>query len=1561
MCASLVRGDNITEIPSAKCQHRHINTGCRWNMRLVFVVIWCIFLIVDFQVTNVDIPSDIPEHTKIEQTQSSLQGKETVSNVQATETFTPSSSLGTSLPADQSETSSIIEGTFSSTHVEPSFTDIQGTSQTEQHLTESATQSASVVQSEVVLQDAHSEVETDTENGKSTEDSVVPTNDPVEQSENVGTEDFQKVKESVKVTETEVKDTEEAKVTENVKVTEESEKDKEPSQNITQFKEKEETSQESLTDSQYQSTSQSFEDESAVESSGGVPAVEQKKEGEPAEVETEEKQEEEGLTFNEWTLKVLAEAEKGKLEAKEINQNLQLPPVKLRKKKNYASQECGAKILASNPEASSPRSVLNSNRDEYMNNPCKAKRWFVIELCEPIQAHSVDIASLELFSSQPKMFKLYLSDRYPTKDWKLVGEFTTKEERSIQTFTLTNAEDYFAKFVRVELTQHYGNEHFCPLTIFRVLGIAVVDYEDDHHDMNADDDDDDSDNEDTNESETETGSKNLFTSAKDTVINIVKKVLNVDSEEEQLNIKNGTQGNIISDADNTTMNGTSTTVEQSTLPCVPEVTIDGSKKETCTDRTAEDQQKHTLPQAPEPGKTDSVIVVKLEDDEQVETTPDASPTKSLDSYIHDCFLAMHTLAISEETKINITQSKLCSFVYMLKRQSPVQQSSISLSKNNDDKVIKADSSKVAISDEISKNRQVTSCTIPVQVSDSKSEDVVTSASDSVTEASASSVSSTVQTSKVSESRLEQKSSLDNDKSDLHGTTKVILSTSTIEIQPSTTAEDIIATDTNVLSSTQTVDNDSVTQTGTQISSATEQKEQTESEKIEPSPTLVETKVEATPETTREATPVLPESWKPDTKDLMQRETKAENQKTSDGTITQTDIKDPEPSSVTVQLKESKASSQVNGESVRPTETGDASVTASSVDDTVEDLEALGEDTQDQKANTTVIDDKVVVSNGGQQKRDDLNLVKLPAIPSGKRESAIMRLSNRIKVLEQNVSLSSRFLEELSRRYKKQSEDMMKMLNKTVAAMHNMTVEADVKNKIHEDEMTAMERRLENLTEIVHQLTHSFDKLNRQVTDRQMIWTTIEIAIIIFMVLFLHLRRKKVSLPPEVRTLIESMPSKPSASYPQRRNSVSGPATPSKERNFGNLHLGDSADASSAISNVAIFPFKPGSDAVKKKKKKKHKNLEHRFSSSSSGSSVLTWNSSTHRSSQDSTNSDFQSKETSLLPTNISNQSTKETSHLLAKSTQSKESGAAASCNISQTQSSCFGSFLSGWSNTSKQRSYSLGTEVNEAKKLKIDGEALAKSVQKDDFGSKMGTKGLAKKPPVSGSSKVSPKLNVKIPKLYVNGSVNRGVDQSEFRLEDKKIVKGHRRQKSLPKQHLSSIESVGSSSRESDKNGVQGTIHHFETVPLSSKVHRKGELRKSASLPVSPENKFEKLPTYLKSFANGCHDIDEAANDNESTGKGYSLAKSKSDDLCSTIYGKKYYNGENIFNGASYANGADLNKNKNAHSDVSTLNGFEYDGEEHGRNGVELSDVDNTSSVQNGKNGIWKNVFGYFR
>ena len=59
---------------------------------------------------------------------------------------------------------------------------------------------------------------------------------------------------------------------------------------------------------------------------------------------------------------------------------------KQRKKKNYALQECGAKILASNPEGTNVKSVLNPNKDDYMINPCKVKKWSVfINHCLPLR------------------------------------------------------------------------------------------------------------------------------------------------------------------------------------------------------------------------------------------------------------------------------------------------------------------------------------------------------------------------------------------------------------------------------------------------------------------------------------------------------------------------------------------------------------------------------------------------------------------------------------------------------------------------------------------------------------------------------------------------------------------------------------------------------------------------------------------------------------------------------------------------------------------------------------------------------------------------------------------------------------------------------------------------------------------------------------------------------------------------------------------------------------------------------------------------------------------------
>lgn len=60
-----------------------------------------------------------------------------------------------------------------------------------------------------------------------------------------------------------------------------------------------------------------------------------------------------------------------------------------KRRRNYSSYECGAKIVAANSEAEGTSRILNELVDEYMLNPCKAKIWFVIELCETVQASQV--------------------------------------------------------------------------------------------------------------------------------------------------------------------------------------------------------------------------------------------------------------------------------------------------------------------------------------------------------------------------------------------------------------------------------------------------------------------------------------------------------------------------------------------------------------------------------------------------------------------------------------------------------------------------------------------------------------------------------------------------------------------------------------------------------------------------------------------------------------------------------------------------------------------------------------------------------------------------------------------------------------------------------------------------------------------------------------------------------------------------------------------------------------------------------------------------------------------
>lgn len=164
--------------------------------------------------------------------------------------------------------------------------------------------------------------------------------------------------------------------------------------------------------------------------------------------------------FSEWTqMQQLQEKEKKLVELsnstetnKENKNETHLAKhqiVKLRQK-NYASPDCGAKVLQSNPEAQSSSSVL-SDKDEYMLSPCTDRIWFVVELCDSIQAQRVELANFELFSSPLKSASISVSNRFPAREWTLAGHFDAKSERDVQNFELKDV-SLFGKFVRVSFS-----------------------------------------------------------------------------------------------------------------------------------------------------------------------------------------------------------------------------------------------------------------------------------------------------------------------------------------------------------------------------------------------------------------------------------------------------------------------------------------------------------------------------------------------------------------------------------------------------------------------------------------------------------------------------------------------------------------------------------------------------------------------------------------------------------------------------------------------------------------------------------------------------------------------------------------------------------------------------------------------------------------------------------------------------------------------------------------------------------------------------------------------------
>lgn len=122
--------------------------------------------------------------------------------------------------------------------------------------------------------------------------------------------------------------------------------------------------------------------------------------------------------------------------------------------------------------------------------------------------------------------------------------------------------------------------------------------------------------------------------------------------------------------------------------------------------------------------------------------------------------------------------------------------------------------------------------------------------------------------------------------------------------------------------------------------------------------------------------------------------------------------------------------------------------------------------------------------------------------SSQKESVFMRLNNRIKALEMNMSLSGRYLEQLSQRYRKQMEEMQKAFNKTIIKLQNTSRIAEEQDQRQTESIQMLQGQLENVTQLVLNLSVRVSQLQSEVSDNQcFLILSLGLCVVLCLVLF----------------------------------------------------------------------------------------------------------------------------------------------------------------------------------------------------------------------------------------------------------------------------------------------------------------------------------------------------------------------------------------------------------------------------------------------------------------------------
>ncbi|XP_055275602.1 SUN domain-containing ossification factor isoform X4 [Moschus berezovskii] len=733
-------------------------------------------------------------------------------------------------------------------------------------------------------------------------------------------------------------------------------------------------------------------------------------------------------TFDEWKKKVM-EVEKEKSQSMHPSSNGGLHATKKvqKNRNNYASVECGAKILAANPEAKSTSAILIENMDLYMLNPCSTKIWFVIELCEPIQVKQFDIANYELFSSTPKDFLVSISDRYPTNKWIKLGTFHGRDERNVQSFPLD--EQMYAKYVKVELVSHFGSEHFCPLSLIRVFGTSMVEeyeeiadsqYQSERQEL-FDEDYDYPLDYNTGEDKS---SKNILGSATNAILNMVNIAANIlGAKTEDL-----TEGNkTISE------NASATAAPKMPESAPVSAPVPSHEFETTeghvhdTESSSQDTTKESpivqLVQEEEEEASPSTVTLLGSGEQEDETTLwFESETQIFCSELTTiCCISSFSEYIYKWCSVRVARYRQCSRTALNKEKEYLTSTEPPLVLPEEPVDISLLQPPGGESD--SKNKEKEAETIVLDdLSGVLQEDLINHTLDAI--------------------ELEPSHPQTLSQSVLLDVTPEINSLSKIEVSEPIKYE-------AGHSPSQVIPQDS----SIEVDNETEKRSESFSS-IEKPTVIYETKI---------LDEVMDNIVKEDINSMQITTKLSETIVPPVNTATMPDIEDGE-----AKMNIADTPKQIS-----------TPVVDSSLPEVKED-EQSPEDVLLRGLQRTATDFYAELQNSSDLGYANGNLVH----GSNQKESVFMRLNNRIKALEVNMSLSGRYLEELSQRYRKQMEEMQKAFNKTIVKLQNTSRIAEEQDQRQTEAIQLLQAQLTNMTQLVSNLSTTVAELKHEVSDRQ---------------------------------------------------------------------------------------------------------------------------------------------------------------------------------------------------------------------------------------------------------------------------------------------------------------------------------------------------------------------------------------------------------------------------------------------------------------------------------------------